>query len=43
MRKHPRGFGQGPTQPGCTATEYDLRLEVSDLGSRGIVLAIWRK
>ena len=25
-------------KPGCTATEDDKRLEISDLGSRGIVL-----
>ena len=26
--------------PGCTATEDGLRLEISDLGSRGIVLTM---
>ena len=27
-------------EPGCTATEDGYRLEVSDLGSRGIVLSL---
>ena len=30
-------------KPGCTATEDGLRLEISDLGSRGIVLCMWQK
>ena len=30
-------------KPGCTATEDGFRLEISDLGSRGIVLSVWRK
>ena len=27
-------------KPGCTATEDDKRLEILDLGSRGIVLSV---
>ena len=27
-------------KPGCTATEDGQRLEISDLGSRGIVLSV---
>ena len=27
-------------KPGCTATEDSLRLEISDLGNRGIVLVM---
>ena len=27
-------------KPGCTATEVGYRLEISDLGSRGIVLSV---
>ena len=27
-------------KPGCTATEDGWRLEISDLGSRGIVLSV---
>ena len=27
-------------KPGCTTTEDDKRLEISDLGSRGIVLSM---
>ena len=27
-------------KPGCTATEDGYRLEISDLGSRGIVLSM---
>ena len=30
-------------KPGCTATEYGWRHEISDLESRGIVLSKWRK
>ena len=30
-------------KPGCTATEDGLRLEISELESRGIVLSKWRK
>ena len=30
-------------KPGCTATEDGMRLEISDLGSRGIVLSVLRK
>ena len=33
------GF-RGFRPPGCTPTEDGYRLEISDLGSRGIVLAI---
>ena len=29
-----------PHKPGCTATEDGLRLEISDLESRGIVLSM---
>ena len=35
-----RGFGPGPTKPGCTATEDGYRIEISYLGSRGIVLSM---
>ena len=31
---------QDQHKPGCTATEDDYRLEISDLGSRGIVLSV---
>ena len=31
-------FDQVPHKPGCTTTEDGERLEISDLGSRGIVL-----
>ena len=31
---------QGRHKPGCAITEYDYRLEISDLGSRGIVLFV---
>ena len=31
---------QVPHKPGCTATEDGKRLEISDLGSRGIVLSV---
>ena len=34
------GFRRGPKQMGCTATEDGQRLEVLDLGSRGIVLSM---
>ena len=37
-----QGFRPGPT-PGCTATEDGLRLEIYDLGSKGIVLAMKQK
>ena len=30
-------------KPGCTTTEDGLRLEISYLGSRGIVLSVLRK
>ena len=30
-------------KPGCTATEYGLRREISGLGSIGIVLSVKRK
>ena len=30
-------------KPGCTATEDGQRLEISNLGSRGIVLSLLRK
>ena len=30
---------QVPHKPGCTATEDGQRLEISDLGSRGIILS----
>ena len=30
-------------KPGCTATEDGYRLEISDLGSRGIVVSVKRK
>ena len=33
-----RGF-----RPGCTTTEDGWRVEISDLGSRGIVLSVYRK
>ena len=29
-----------PHKPGCTATEDGKRLEISDVGSRGIVLSV---
>ena len=35
-----RDFRPGPTQTGCTAKEDGQRLEISDLGSRGIVLSV---
>ena len=39
MRKQVFGVSnQFRHKPGCTATEDGLRLEISDLGSRGIVL-----
>ena len=31
---------QVPHKPGCTATEDGLRLGISDLGSRGVVLSM---
>ena len=33
-------FDQVQHKPGCTATEEGLRLEISDLGSRGTVLPV---
>ena len=33
-------FDQVRHKPGCTATEDGKRLEISDLGSRGIVLSV---
>ena len=39
MRKPVFGASdQVPHKPGCTTTEDGLRLEISNLGSRGIVL-----
>ena len=35
-----RVFRPGPTQPGYTTTEDGYRLEIFDLGSRGIVLSV---
>ena len=29
-------------KPGCTVIENDQRLEISDLGSRGIALSVWQ-
>ena len=41
MRKTVFGVSdQVPHKPGCTATEDGLRLEISDLKSRGIVLSV---
>ena len=34
---------QVPHKPGCTATEDGWRHEISDLGSRRIVLSVYRK
>ena len=34
---HDKTCLQGRYKPGCTATKDGLRLEISDLGSRGIV------
>ena len=33
-------FDLVPQKPGCTAIEDGERLEISDLGSRGIVLSV---
>ena len=33
-------FHQVPHKPGCTATDDGWRLEISYLGSRGIVLSV---
>ena len=33
------GFQSGPTQPDCKATD-DQKLEISDLGRRGVFLLI---
>ena len=33
-------FDQVRHKPGCTATEDGKRLEISDLGNRGIVLSV---
>ena len=30
-------------KPGCTVTEEGQKLEISDLGRRGIILSVWRK
>ena len=35
-----RGFRPGPSQTGCRAIQDGLRLEILDLGSRGIVLNV---
>ena len=34
------GFDQVQHKPGCTIKEDGQRLEISDLGSRGIVLSV---
>ena len=34
------GSDQVPHKPGCTVTEDDKRLQISDLESRGIVLSV---
>ena len=34
------GSDQVQHKPGCTVTEDDERLEISDLGSRGTVLSV---
>ena len=44
MRKPVFGVSnQVQHKPGCTATEDGKRLEISDLGRRGIVLSVWPK
>ena len=44
MRKPVFGVSnQVPHKPGCTATGDGTKLELSDLGSRGIVLSVVRK
>ena len=44
MRKPVLGVSdQVRYKPGLTATEDGQRLEISDLGSRAIVLSMWRK
>ena len=43
FRPGPKVFGvsdQVQHKPGCAATEDSKRLEISDLGSRGIVLSV---
>ena len=41
MRKPVFGVSdQVPHKPGCAVTEYDKRLDISDLESRGIVLSV---
>ena len=34
---------QGPHKPGCTTTKDSQRLEILNLGSRGIVLYLYNK
>ena len=34
---------QVPLKPGCTIIQYGYRFELPDLGSRGIVLSVYRK
>ena len=36
-----RGFAQVRQKPGCTTTGDNLRLKISDLESRGIVLSLF--
>ena len=45
LRYEPRceKTGQVRHKPGCATTKDSKRLEISDLGSRGIVLPVYRK